>query len=96
MKTVESFDKHYCFIIATLFCKNRINLTEENKKQEPCRQHSTMSLLKYQNQYPKIWNILEKSNFTKNMIPKKGYSKIWEHPIKVPKNPRANQKKYPK
>ena len=33
--------------------KNRLNLTEENKKQEPCRQHSAMSLIKYQNQYLK-------------------------------------------
>ena len=35
MKTVESFDKHYSFIIAILFYKNRLNLTEENKNKSP-------------------------------------------------------------
>ena len=45
----------YSFIIAILFYKNRLNLTEENKKQVPCRQHSIMPLIKYQ--YPKIWII---------------------------------------
>ena len=35
MKIVESFDKHYSFIIAILFHKNILNLTEQNKKQEP-------------------------------------------------------------
>ena len=35
MRTVESFNKHYSFTIAILFYKNRLNLTEENKKQEP-------------------------------------------------------------
>ena len=50
MRTVESFDKHYSFIIAILFYKNRLSLTEENKKQEPCRQHSAMSSIKTQNQ----------------------------------------------
>ena len=56
MKTAESFEKHYSFIIAILFYKNTSNLTEQNKKPEPCKQHSTMSFkVKYQNQYPKIW-----------------------------------------
>ena len=45
----------YSFIIAILFYKNILNLTEENRKPEPCRQHSTMSFkIKYQNQYPEI------------------------------------------
>ena len=35
-------------------------MTEENKKQEPGRQHSTLS---YQNQYPKIWIILKEIKF---------------------------------
>ena len=39
-------------------------------KQELCRQHSTMSLIKYQNRYPKSGLFLKKSNFTKKMIPK--------------------------
>ena len=48
MKTVESFEKHYSFIITILFYKNTLSLTEENKKPEPCRQHSTMSFkIKY-------------------------------------------------
>ena len=67
MRTVESLDKHYSFIIATLFYKNRLNLTEENKKQEPRRQHSTMSLIKYQNQYQKIWIILKEIKFYQKM-----------------------------
>ena len=63
MRTVESFDKHYSFIIAILFYNNRLNLTEENKKQEPCRQHYTMSFIKYQNQHQKIWIILKEIKF---------------------------------
>ena len=51
MKTVESFEKHSILLLLSFFSyKNRLNLTEENKKQEPCRQHSTMSLIKYQSQ----------------------------------------------
>ena len=52
-----------------------INLTEENKKQEPCRQHSTMSLIKYQNQYPKIYIIPNEIKFYyKNDTQKSGNS----------------------
>ena len=71
MKTVESFDKHYSFII----------LTEENEKQEPCRQHSTLSLIKYPNQYPKIW-ILKGIK----VYQKKWYPKIRKHPQKSTQN----------
>ena len=35
MKIVQSFEKHYSFIIAILFYKNRLNLTEENKNNSP-------------------------------------------------------------
>ena len=70
MRTVESFDKLCSFIIAILFCKNRLNLTEENKKQEPCSQHSTMSLIKYQNQCQKIWIILNEINCYQKMTAK--------------------------
>ena len=43
MKTVESFDKHSIILLLPFFFyKNRLNLTEENEKQEPCRQHSEM------------------------------------------------------
>ena len=73
------------------FYNNKLNLTEENKKQEPCRQHSTMSLIKYQNQYPKIWIIPKEIKFyQKNDTQNSGnspkrYPKIQEHPKKVPK-----------
>ena len=61
MRTVESFDKHCILLLLPFFSTG--NLTEENKKQEPFRQHSTMSLIKYQNQYPKIWIILKEIKF---------------------------------
>ena len=52
-----------------------LNLTEENKKQEPCRQHSTVSLIKYQNQYPKVWIIPKEIRFyQKNDTQKSGRS----------------------
>ena len=60
-------------------------------KQEPCRQHSTVSLIKYQNQCPKIWIIPKETKFyQKNDTQKsennpKWYPKIWEHPKKVPR-----------
>ena len=89
MKTVESFDKHSILLLLSFFFyKNGLNLTEENKKQEPCRQHSTMSSIKYQNQFPKIWIICEEIKFYK----KKWYPKIWEQSKKVPKNLGAPQK----
>ena len=56
-------------------------------KPEPCRQHSTISLIEYQNQYPKIWIIPEEIKFYQKMIPKNR-----EHPKKVPKNPGAPPK----
>ena len=68
MRTVESFDKHSIFLLLPFF-STRIG--EENKKQEPCRQHSTMSLIKYQYQYQKIWIILKEIKFYhKKMTPK--------------------------
>ena len=46
MKTVESFDKDCTLLLLSFFpTRIGINLTEENKKQDPCRQHSTMSLI---------------------------------------------------
>ena len=83
----------YSFIIAILFYKNRLSLTEENKKQEPCRQHSTMSLIEISKPIPKnldySWRnqILPKKNDTQNS----GNSQKM-----IPKNPGATQKKYPK
>ena len=69
MKIVESFDKHSILLLLPIFfTKNGSNLTEENKKQEPERQHYTMSLRKYQNQYPKSRSFQIKTNFTKRMI----------------------------
>ena len=62
MTTVESFEKHSTLLLLPFFF-TRINLTEETKKQEPCREHSTMSLIKYQNQYPKIWIIPKEIKF---------------------------------
>ena len=88
MKTVESFDKHS---VAILFYKNMLNLTEENKKQEPCRQDSTMSLIKYQNQYPKIWIIPKEIKFYE----KYDTQKFWKSPKRYPKI-REHPKKYPK
>ena len=89
MRTVESFDKHSILLLLPFFSA-RIH-TEENKKQEPCRQHSTMSLIKYQNQYLKIWIILkaiifyQKKYTQKSANSPKRYPKIWEQPKKVPK-----------
>ena len=54
--------------------EDTLNLTEGNNKQEPCMQHSTMSLIKYQNQYPQIWIILKEIKFYQ----KKLYPKIRE------------------
>ena len=82
MKTVESFDKHSILVLLPFFFyKNRLNLTEQNKKQEPYRQHSTMSLIEYQNQYPKIW-----------IIPKE----IREHPKKRTQKSGSTLERYPK
>ena len=81
MRTVESFDKHS--VLLPFFW---LNLTEENKKQEHCRQHSGMSLIKYQNQYPKIWIILKEIKlYPKSGNSLKRYPKIREQPKKVPK-----------
>ena len=77
MKIVESFYKHYHFIIAIIFYKNRLTLTEENKKQEPERQYSTVLLIRYQNQYPKIWIIPKQIKFHRRWYPK-----IRKHPQK--------------
>ena len=55
MKTIESFDKHSILLLLPLFYKNRLNLTEEKK--------GTISLIKYQNQYPKIWIIPKEIKF---------------------------------
>ena len=64
-------------IIATLFYK-------ENKKQEPCRQHSTM--------LSKVWIILKEIKFYKKMKPKNpGIAKQW-----YPKIREQPPKKYPK
>ena len=60
------------FIIAILFYKNRLHLTEENKKQEPYRQYSTMSLTKYQNQYPKSGIFLKNQILPKNDTQNRG------------------------
>ena len=63
-------------------------MTEENKKQEPYRQHSAMLLIKYQNQYPKIWIILYEIKFyQKKLIPKNQ-----RKPKVIPKNPGIAQK----
>ena len=93
MKIVESFEKHYSLTLAILFQKNRVDLTEENRKQKPCRQHSTMPLLEYQNQYPKIWIIPKQITcHQKEMIPKnlgivqKGTRKS-RSTLKVPTSP---------
>ena len=46
-------------------------MTEENKKPEPCRQHSTMSFkIKYQNQYPEIWIIPKEIKLYQKMLPR--------------------------
>ena len=84
MRTVESFVKtHYSFIIAILSYKSRLNVTEENKKQEPTRQHSTMSSIKYQISTQKSGLFLKKSNFTK-----KNYTQKWgKSPKIMAKNP---------
>ena len=67
-------------------------MTEENKKPEPCRQHSTMSFkIKYQNQYPEIWIVPKEIKVYQKMIPKnrriaeKGTQKSGSTPDKVPK-----------
>ena len=79
-------DTLYSFIIVILFFKNRLNLTEENKKQEPCGQHSTMSSIKYQNfNNPKIWIIPKNIKFYQNDTQKSGNTpenvpKIMAHP----------------
>ena len=83
------------------FYKKRLNLTEENKKQEPCRQHSTVSLIKYQNQCPKIWIIPKEIKFYQKMIlenpgiAQKGTQKSGSTPKRIPRNPEA-PKKVPK
>ena len=69
--------------MSIFFTRIGLSLTEENKKQEPERQHSTMSLSKYQNQYPKSGSFQIKTNFTKKMIPKDGI--IWNKPKRYPK-----------
>ena len=82
----------FYFIIAILFYKNTLSLTEEIKKPEPCRQHSTMSFkIKYQNQCPKIWIIPKEIKLYQTIDTQKfGNSwkwcpKIWSTPEKVPK-----------
>ena len=67
MRTVESFDKHSILSLLPFF-STRIG--EENKKQEPCSQRSTMSFIKYQNQYQKILIVLKEIKFYQNMTPK--------------------------
>ena len=67
MITVESFDKRSILLLLPFF-STRIG--EENKKQEPCRQHSTMSFIKYQNQYQKIWIVLKEIKLFQKMTPK--------------------------
>ena len=48
-----------------------LNLTEENKKPEPCRLHSTMSFkIKYQHQCPEIWIIPKEIKLYQKMMPK--------------------------
>ena len=60
-----------------------------------------MSLIKYQNQYPKIWIIPQEIKFyqkhdtQKSGNSRKRYPQIREHSKKVPKNPGAPPKKYP-
>ena len=82
MKTAESFDKHTILLLLPFLHKNRLNLTEENKKQEPCRQHSTMSLIKYRSQYPKIWIILKRNQ----ILPKNDTQKSGNSPKRHPKS----------
>ena len=91
MKTVESFEKHY-YIIAILFYKITLNMTEENQKPEPCRKHSTLSFkIKYQNQYPEIWiiskeiKLYQKNDTQKSGNSRKRYPKIRSTREKVPK-----------
>ena len=67
-----------------------LNLTEENKKQEPERQHSEISLSKYQNQYPKSGSFQIKTNLTKNDTQNPGISQK-----DTPKSG-STLKKYPK
>ena len=92
MKTVESFDKHSTLLLLSFFLlpytRIGINLTEENKKQEPYRQRSTMSLINIKINTKKSGLFLKKSNFTKRMTPKNpgdDTQKSGINPEKVPK-----------
>ena len=45
-------------------------MTEEKKKPQPCRKHSTISLkIIYQSQYPEIWIISKEIKLYKKMTP---------------------------
>ena len=65
LKTVESFDKHSILLLLPFFfTRIRLNLTEEKRNK--------ISLIKYQNQYPKIWLIPEEIKFYQENDAQKG------------------------
>ena len=92
MKTVESFINTLLSYNCHFFYKNRLNLTEENKNQEPCNQLSTTSLTKYQNQYSKIWIIPKEIKFYQENDTQKSENT----PKKLPKDSGSTPKMYPK
>ena len=56
-----------------------------------CREHSTMSLIKYQNQYPKIWIIVKELKFYQKKIT----PKIREWPQNDTQKSRNGPERYP-
>ena len=66
--------------------------TVESQKQEPCRQHSTMSLMEISKSIPQNLNYSERNK----ILPKNDTQKFGNSPKRYPKIREQPPKKYPK